>query len=123
MPQLSGSVVVSMQRSVQTWSPVGQVMPQTPAVHVALPVHGVEQPPHAKLDEYKLRQREPHRVAGGSQAATHPEAEHRGLAVSQVTLQLPHVAGLERSASQPLAGFPSQSAQPASHDAMAHASA
>jgi len=123
-PQLLGSVVTSTQLLVHSVSPAGHVTaPHTPAVQVALTGHDVVQLPQARGDEYRLRHRESHELNGGSQAATHPEGAHSGLPASQATLQLPQLTGLERSASQPLAGFPSQSAQPLSQESITQAPA
>jgi len=54
----------------------------------------------------------------GEQPDTQPEAEQTGVAPAHTTLQLPQVDGLARSVSQPFKAIPSQSAKPASHEAI-----
>ena len=123
-PQLFESVVVSTQRLLHAASPAEQVTStHAPAVHTELPGHALVQLPHAYDDEYKFRHRESQAVSGGTQAATQPAAEQSDLSEVHLFWQLPHVSGLDRFASQPLAAFPSQSAQPKSQESMEQAPA
>jgi hypothetical protein len=61
-----------------------------------------------------------HRVSGAGHAATQPVGAHNPAGGAHWTLHAVHVAGLLRSASQPSAGLPLQSAHPVSHAATAH---
>jgi hypothetical protein len=66
-------------------------------------------------------QRSAHALAGGVQDATQLAPEQSGVLPEQLTPQAPQVVALRRSASQPSDATWLQSAQPGSHEAMAHA--
>lgn len=57
-----------------------------------------------------------HAVVPDAQLAAHVPDAHSGSASTQAVVQLPQVAALVRSASQPSFGSPLQSANPAAHD-------
>ena len=60
-----------------------------------------------------------HSVSGGAQDVTHPEREH-SRPDAHAVLHAPQWAAESRSASQPLDGSPSQSAQPGAQVPTAH---
>jgi len=124
-PQLRESLEKSLtQRPSHAVAPAWQCKVQTASSQApSEPVHRWLQVPHAAADEYKSTHRDPHVVSGGAHAATHPEAAQSGAVSSQWVLQEPQLLGLERSASQPLVGLPSQSAQPTSQVPMTQAPA
>ena len=68
----------------------------------------------------RSRQLPPHAVIGGSHVAVHakliaaPPLQY-GVAPAHVMSHAPHVAGRERSASQPFVAVASQSSQPLRH--------
>ena len=61
-----------------------------------------------------------HGVSPAAHAATQPVGAHNPVGAAHWILHAVHVAGLLRSASQPLAGLVSQSAHPGSHAATVH---
>jgi hypothetical protein len=61
-----------------------------------------------------------HGVSPAAHAATQPVGAHNPVGAAHWMLHAVHVAGLLRSASQPLAGLVSQSAHPGSHAATVH---
>jgi hypothetical protein len=76
----------------------GQTVPQTPQLAGSL-----------DLSVHLL----PHFASGSVQVAVHPVGPQTGVPPEHDVPQAPHVAALARSASQPFAGLPSQSAHPA----------
>ncbi len=63
-------------------------------------------------------------TGGGPQSLEQTPPSQKGVGAAQVVPQEPQVAPLERSASQPLSGAPSQSAKPGAqsnlHEAPSH---
>jgi hypothetical protein len=126
-PQFDMSLLVSAQTPPQDVMPLKHVWPHEPPEHAGNPfetaAHAIPQPAQLYAEVVTLTHRSVHRIAGGAQEPAHPAAEHSGVAPVHCTLHAVHVAGLDRSASHPFAGFWSQSAQPGSQFPTVHESA
>jgi hypothetical protein len=120
-PQLPVSFVRSAQELPHAARPGAHAVDpeQLPPTHEV--PHATLQPPQSVDDVFESTQRLPHVCSGGAQAPTQPVGEQREAAPVHEVLHEVHVAGCERSASQPSDGSPLQSAQPALHEATAHA--
>jgi hypothetical protein len=83
--------------------------------------HAFPQAPQCAAEVF-VSTHEPSHAAGASagQLATQPDGPQSDAAPPHAVVQLPHVAGRARSASQPLSPRPSQSARPAWQVPAAH---
>ncbi len=124
-PLLFTSTFVSTHEPLQSLKPCLHVDPDTPFAHVGNACEALVDAAHAP-QLYGEAVRSTHRSVHCVRGDLHEAAQPAGVQSSPTAHAVEHplqVWGLERSASQPSAGSPLQSAHPDSHDAIAHAPA
>src|SRR5512140_1116187 len=99
-------------------------MPHAPPAHVgsllAPEPQTFEHAPQFVTDVCVSTHDVPHGDVPLGHAPTQPVGEHSAVGATHLTLQDPQFAGADRSASQPVAGSPSQSARPCAHVSGTH---
>ena len=128
VPEVHGAPSVpATQTPPQETKPLLHDEPQVPAVQVAVaPIGALQACPHppqfatlvevsAQAPAQSVGAEPPQTLTQPKESGVVPAGAHTGVAPRQPTPQLPQCAGCERSASQPFAGLPSQSAKPTAH--------